>query len=161
MQSVFVYLASAALAALMLTNQGFAQDTPRDGGSITVHINRDIGGFDHIKVPQGGMGRYQVLWAVHEKFFDTDENGDFVPALATEATTSEDFKTWTIKLREGVKFSNGAPLTSETYTHHFERLPGSELADNFRGVTGGEIMARLPFFLLASPFTRKLTGHAL
>jgi len=103
-QSVFVYLASAALAALMLTNQGFAQDTPRDGGSITVHINRDIGGFDHIKVPQGGMGRYQVLWAVHEKFFDTDENGDFVPALATEATTSEDFKTWTIKLREGLSF---------------------------------------------------------
>ena len=131
------YLASTALAAVMLAHPVVAQDTPRDGGTITVHINRDIGGFDHIKVPQGGMGRFQVLWAVHEKFFEKGENGEYLPALATAASASADFKTWQIKLREGVQFSNGAPLTSETYTHHFERLLGSELADNFRTVTGG------------------------
>ena len=133
------YLAGAALAALMLAGPGVAQDTPRDGGNITVHINRDIGGFDHIKVPQGGMGRFQVLWAVHEMLFEKGENGEYMPALATEATHSEDFRTWQIKLREGVKFSNGAPLTSETYTHHFGRLLGSELADNFRAVLGGNL----------------------
>ena len=133
------YLAGAALAALMLAGPGVAQDTPRDGGNITVHINRDIGGFDHIKVPQGGMGRFQVLWAVHEMLFEKGENGEYVPALATGATHSEDFRTWQIKLREGVKFSNGAPLTSETYTHHFSRLLGSELADNFRAVLGGNL----------------------
>lgn len=133
------YIASAALAALMLASPVSAQDAPRDGGNLTVHINRDIGGFDHIKVPQGGMGRFQVLWAVHEKFFEIGENGEYVPALATEATASEDFKTWQIKLREGVKFSNGAPLTSETYTHHFGRLLGSDLSDNFRAIIGGDL----------------------
>lgn len=132
---------SYALAVLILTSPAVAQDTPRNGGSITVHINRDIGGFDHIKVPQGGMGRFQVLWAVHEKLFEKGENGEFVPALAIEATSSEDFKTWRVKLRDGVKFSNGAPLTSETYTHHFDRLLGSKLADNFRSVIGGNLQA--------------------
>lgn len=133
------FLAGVGLAALMLANPAAAQDTPKDGGNITVHINRDIGGFDHIKVPNGGMGRFQVLWAVHERFFEKGENGTYIPALATAATVSEDFKTWQITLREGVKFSNGAPLTSETYTHHFARLLGSDLADNFRAVIGGDL----------------------
>ncbi|MEP6017062.1 MAG: ABC transporter substrate-binding protein [Paracoccaceae bacterium] len=133
------FLTTVALSALVLGNPAAAQDTPRDGGNLTVHINRDIGGFDHIKVPQGGMGRFQVLWAVHERFFEKGENGTYIPALATEATASEDFKTWQIKLREDVLFSNGAPLTSETYTHHFARLLGSDLADNFRNVIGGDL----------------------
>ena len=85
------------------------------------------------------MGRFQVLWAIHDRFFERDENGEYVPALATAATASEDFKTWQITLREGVQFSNGAPLTSETYTHHFERLLSSDLADNFRAVIGGDL----------------------
>lgn len=133
------FLAGAAMAMLILAGPAGAEDMARDGGKITVHINRDIGGFDHIKVPQGGMGRFQVLWAVHEKLFEKGENGTFVPALATEATASADFKTWQVKLREGVKFSNGKPLTSETYTHHFGRLLGSDLADNFRSVLGGSL----------------------
>ena len=33
-----------------------------------------------------------------------------VPALATECTPSADSKTWTCKLRDGVKFHNGAAL---------------------------------------------------
>ena len=34
------------------------------------------------------------------------------PVLATGCTHSADLKTWTCKLRHGVKFSNGDPMTS-------------------------------------------------
>ena len=36
------YLTSVALSVLMLGDPAVAQDTPRDGGNITVHINRDL-----------------------------------------------------------------------------------------------------------------------
>ncbi|MEZ4667790.1 MAG: ABC transporter substrate-binding protein [Anaerolineae bacterium] len=39
--------------------------------------------------------------------------GTVVPALATEWTASDDLLTWTFKLREGVKFSDGSDFDSE------------------------------------------------
>lgn len=131
--------ACLALCTSLAAGAAFSQEDARDGGSITVHINRDIGGFDNIKVPQGGMGRFQVIWAVYDKLFEKDENGNIVPNIATEATANDDFTVWTVTLREEVKYSNGAPLTAASYEHHFDRLLGSGLADNFRGVLGGNL----------------------
>lgn len=128
-----------ALCTGLSAGMAFGQEGAIDGGSITVHINRDIGGFDNIKVPQGGMGRFQVIWAVYDKLFEKDASGAIVPNIATEATANDDFTVWTVKLREGVKFSNGEPLTAQSYEHHFDRLLGSALADNFRGVLGGNL----------------------
>jgi peptide/nickel transport system substrate-binding protein len=50
-----------------------------------------------------------------------DENGNITPCLAEEWEGSEDGLTWTFKLREGVKFSNGNDLTPELAAASFER----------------------------------------
>ena len=50
-----------------------------------------------------------------------DEEGNMVPCLATEWTNSEDGKTWTFKIREGVKFSNGDDMTPEMVKASIER----------------------------------------
>ena len=44
-----------------------------------------------------------------------DEEGNMVPCLASEWTNSEDGKTWTFTIREGVKFSNGNDMTPECH----------------------------------------------
>ncbi len=82
---------------LLPVSEALADHPAGSGGKFTVHINRDISGFDHIKVPQGGMGRYQVLYAVHDKLFSKDANGKTVSRLATKATHSDDFKNWRVK----------------------------------------------------------------
>jgi peptide/nickel transport system substrate-binding protein len=41
------------------------------------------------------------------------ENAEVKPLLAQSAAVSDDGKTYTFKLREGVKFHNGAPLTAQ------------------------------------------------
>jgi peptide/nickel transport system substrate-binding protein len=44
------------------------------------------------------------------------------PVLATGCTHSSDLKTWTCKLRHGVKFSNGDPMTSADVKYSFDRV---------------------------------------
>jgi len=53
--------------------------------------------------------------------FDSDSTSEFVPALATEWTISEDGKTYRFKIRDGVSFHNGNPLTPEDVEYSFER----------------------------------------
>ena len=53
--------------------------------------------------------------------FDGDSTSEFVPVLATEWTISEDGKTYRFKIRDGVSFHNGNPLTPEDVEYSFER----------------------------------------
>ena len=53
--------------------------------------------------------------------FDSDSTSEFIPSLATEWTISEDGKTYRFKIREGVSFHNGNPLTPEDVEYSFER----------------------------------------
>ena len=52
-------------------------------------------------------------YAIGECLTKFDENGEIVPCLAEEWENSDDGKTWTFKIREGVKFSNGDDMTPE------------------------------------------------
>jgi len=53
--------------------------------------------------------------------FDGSSTSEFVPALATDWTISEDGKTYRFKIRAGVSFHNGNPLTPEDVEYSFER----------------------------------------
>ena len=55
---------------------------------------------------------------------ETNEAGDaiIVPALAESWEVSDDRRSYTFHLREGVQFSNGSPLTSSDVLYSFTRL---------------------------------------
>ncbi|GAA3666328.1 peptide/nickel transport system substrate-binding protein [Yimella lutea] len=47
---------------------------------------------------------------------------DLAPGLATSWIPSKDGKTWTFKLRTGVKFTDGTPFNAEAVCKNFERM---------------------------------------
>jgi peptide/nickel transport system substrate-binding protein len=51
----------------------------------------------------------------------------FSPGLAEEWEDSADFKTFTLKLREGAKFSNGDPFTAEDWRFKFHDMEEKDL----------------------------------
>jgi len=53
--------------------------------------------------------------------FDGNSTSEFIPWLATDWTISEDGKTYRFKIRDGVSFHNGNPLTPEDVEYSFER----------------------------------------
>lgn len=87
-----------------------AGDTPVSGGTLRIAFWDDA---------QGCIDPNQVYWIesrsldrqIADSLTDQDpETGKIVPWLATDWSVSNDAKTYTFNLREGVTFSDGTPL---------------------------------------------------
>ncbi len=63
--------------------------------------------------------------------------GELEPKLATE-WSSDDDTTWTLKLREGVKFHDGSDFTAEDAAATIERAVNSDLGCNVEGYVFGD-----------------------
>jgi peptide/nickel transport system substrate-binding protein len=86
-------------------------ETPKRGGSITIARIEDSQSFDKTNVFQN-----ESIWIaeqINEPLYLAGNDGKTLRAwLATSYRVSKDGKTYTFKLRPGVKFSNGKPMTS-------------------------------------------------
>src|SRR3712207_9589838 len=59
---------------------------------------------------------YQVL----DNLVSLNEDHEVVPWLADSWTGSDDQLTWTFTLKDGVKFTDGSPLTAEAVAYNFD-----------------------------------------
>ena len=95
---------------------------PKRGGILRVADEIEAMGFDVIKARSpagiGGMTGNLVM----ERLFEADKDGRLIPVLALSATSSEDGKTWVIRLREGVSFHDGTPFNADAVIHHWDRI---------------------------------------
>ena len=66
---------------------------------------------------------------VFDGLFDTDENGELVPNLATDYTISEDNLTYTFTLVENATFHNGELVTAEDVVYSFSKLAGLDTGE--------------------------------
>jgi peptide/nickel transport system substrate-binding protein len=89
---------------------GFAQEQPRRGGVLTVHMNSE----QRILNPalRASTGVYVIAAKMMEPLVDLKIDGSPDPMLATDWETTVDGKTITFKLREGVTWHDGKPFTS-------------------------------------------------
>ena len=56
-------------------------------------------------------GTREIFFNVFEGLVKPDTEGNLIDAVASSHTISEDHKTYTFTLREGVRFHNGADVT--------------------------------------------------
>ena len=116
-------------SAVMFSSFGFADDVLKEGitpatdasqvpASAQLRTDTVIAG---ISEPQGIFNPYffvngwdeNVTNVIFARLVDWDSQGKLVPGLAESWTVSPDGKTYTIKLRPNLKFSDGSPLTAE------------------------------------------------
>lgn len=72
--------------------------------------------------PQVNVTNDKVLRLLYDGLLTHGEDGTIEAALAESWEHSEDYLTWTFKLKEGIKFANGKELTSADVVATFERL---------------------------------------
>ena len=106
-----VATAGVVTAAALAARSGPSAATPKRGGSITIARIEDSQSFDKTNVFQN-----ESIWIteqINETLYTVERDGKTLePWLATSYTASPDGRTYTFKLRPGVKFSNGQPMTS-------------------------------------------------
>lgn len=115
---------TATLAALLVAGAADAAD-------LKIGNMLDLRSWDPAETDVGFNGPY--LSAVYDPLVVIDETGAVQPALATDWTWSDDFKTLTMNLRSGVSFSDGTPFDAEAAKANLEHfmsgtMSGSELS---------------------------------
>ncbi|WP_433087265.1 ABC transporter substrate-binding protein [Dactylosporangium sp. CA-052675] len=105
-----------------------AAGTPKRGGSLRWAVA--AGNATQVADPAKASGTMPLLIATncYDTLVRADENYQLTPALATEWESTPDALTWTFKLRQGVKFHDGSPLTAQDVVYSFKRILDPALA---------------------------------
>ena len=93
------------------------------GGEITVGIAQDLDdSLDPHKMTAAGTR--EILFNVFEGLVKPDQNGNLLPAVASDYTISDTGDTFTFTLREGVKFHDGSTVTVGDIVYSISRVAG-------------------------------------
>ncbi len=94
------------------------------GATIKAGILTPVGAINPITIDdQGGL---ELLGNVGEFLVFTDHSGIYHPWLATSWSPNADASVWTFKIRQGVKFNDGTPMTVDDVVYSFQTQCRSE-----------------------------------
>jgi ABC-type transport system substrate-binding protein len=97
---------------------------PRAGGRIVVGTNAESDGFLPT-INRWTPPTLLIARAVFDPLATLDDSGVAKPYLAESFTHNPGYTQWTIKLRPGISFHNGEPLTADALQKHFEAARAS------------------------------------
>ncbi|MBR0152507.1 MAG: ABC transporter substrate-binding protein [Lachnospiraceae bacterium] len=113
-----VLVLSAALSGCA----GGKKEDHRQSNSLAVGIQQDIDSLDPHKAVAAGTK--EILFNVYEGLVKPDENGNLVPAVASDVHISDDGCEYTFTIRENVKFHDGTTLDAEDVVYSLKRVAG-------------------------------------
>jgi peptide/nickel transport system substrate-binding protein len=115
-------LAACAVAGLALdaASAGAAPfQCPHVGGNFTFGQEANVNSLD--QMTSSTISTRNIAMNVFESLMTRDEKNDPILELADSMTESPDHLTYTFRLRQGVRFQNGKPMTSADVVASFER----------------------------------------
>ena len=120
-QRQFLLVAVAALGAMAATA---ATAAPAGRVTIAWHVTISPSWFDPSTAPPQ-ITPFGMLYAIHDALVRPYPGHKMGPSLAESWQESPDGKTYQFKLRPGLKFHNGDPVTTEDVKFSFERYKGA------------------------------------
>ena len=120
MRLQFLRLAGMLCFGLLATSHTLAQDAAARAGTLVVAEDVVPQTFDPT---QSSQIRTWYMWQlVYEGLVRADVSGKILPVLATSWTVDKAQTTFDFTLRDGVKFSDGSPVTADDVVFSFQRL---------------------------------------
>ncbi len=98
-----------------------------DGGTLTFGSYSFPNALDPTKTQATGSTGGTEMAAIYDTLIRSDSvAGEFVPQLAESITSNEDFSSYTVKLRDGVTFSDGTVLDSAAVKWSIDRFVAAQ-----------------------------------
>ncbi len=101
------------------------EGTPVPGGEITYGLEAETASGWCLPEAQLAISGIQVARAIYDTLTAPDENGEIKPFLAESVTPNADNTVWTIKLRDGIKFSDGTALDATVVKNNLDAYRGT------------------------------------
>ena len=98
------------LTVILSVNNLAAGEGPTYGGRLVFGIGNDLETLNPFVRTRAGMS---VMGLAYEALLDFNKDGKQVPSLAESWKISADAKTYSFRLRSGVKFHDGREMTAE------------------------------------------------
>ncbi|MCU0269789.1 MAG: ABC transporter substrate-binding protein, partial [Acidimicrobiales bacterium] len=95
--------------------------SPTPGGTLVYGIEAESAGWDPTADRFSTSG-WTVAWTFYDALAAFDDDGNAQPYLARSFEPSEDYRTWTIRLRPDVRFHNGEVLDGAALELFFGQL---------------------------------------
>lgn len=127
MKKILASTAALAMVATTLTGCGGSGDITAESGktNLTVAVGGDFALPDPAIVDDSITAN--VLAQCYDGLYKLDKDGNVVANLAEDLPTiSEDGLTYTIKLKDGLTWSDGTPLTAEDFVWSWKRAMTTE-----------------------------------
>ena len=102
--------------------------TVKKGGRLNIGHQTPSGPMDPILTAD--LGRLTILGLAGEYLAFSDKSLKLRPVLAESWSPNADGSTWTFKIRQGVKFNDGTPMTVDDVVATFNRLADSSIKGN-------------------------------
>jgi peptide/nickel transport system substrate-binding protein len=118
--------AGAAIAALLIAGCSSASQSDSGsasasaGGTLVFGITADA--TQMVPWTATAVESTEVLQQLYSTLLSTDANGNLIPGLAGLPAVSDGGDTYTFTLKSGVKFADGAPLTSADVKYTFDTI---------------------------------------
>ncbi len=108
------------------TSAGVSTGKPKRGGRVTVGVFSEDPGLNPFYSAWDWSGiLYGTL--LYDVLATTTPDAKVVPYLAKSIEHSADYLSWTVTLRDGVKFHDGTPLTAQIVADNWKTLQKSPL----------------------------------
>ncbi len=121
--------AASWLVAEALLSVLCAATRPRYSGGLRVEMRAQVASLDPREMSSDGAeaaATQRLAALVFERLVRLDDNGRPLPALAVAWQHDAEAKRWQFRLRPGVKFHDGTPLTAERAAAALQPLLGND-----------------------------------
>jgi oligopeptide transport system substrate-binding protein len=116
-----IFAAATAMSVVMVAFSQFCSTAASAAAPKVLH--RGTSNEPRTMDPQHVQGNAgaAMMYDLFEGLLSYDTAGNIIPGIAESWSVSDDGLTYTFKLRPGVKFSDGHPITAEDFVYSFRR----------------------------------------
>ncbi|MGH2403966.1 MAG: glutathione ABC transporter substrate-binding protein [bacterium] len=155
MQRLLVFLASTALTGVLIVSAAAAPAAPAPtrGGTMIIGHGTDAVILDSATATDAPT--FTILEHIVETLFTLTAEGKVRPGLALSQSVSSDGKTWTFRLRTGVRFHDGTPFDAEAAKFNLDRVLDQATRSNWRF-----LISRITSVSVVDPSTIRIVTDA-
>jgi peptide/nickel transport system substrate-binding protein len=123
-------LVSLVCLGVLIAPAVAAEKTPKAGGTLKIAWVGEPPTLDIHKSTTTSTRR--LAWHMFERLFTFDQQYNLIPELAEGYDIAPDGKTYTVRIRQGVRFHNGKELTTEDVVASLKRwMDNDPIAKNY------------------------------